>query len=210
MQRERLKNPYPWTWEIPAILIGVTLFFAVVGIQLARSLANLLAGAGWTWPTADTGAFSSPFGSAFWTSLPGVVGGNAAAGLAEPGLAEPGPADLAPAALVWVCLVLVEGALLIATTWGGVIAYKRGPGRMKGMASAAEAEKLLGVTRLRKGAPIVRPDLYGKHAQPATPVLRDVGDPEDSKVKLGRGLSPWLSRGASTTRSCDEAEVRTA
>lgn len=190
MQRERLKDPYPWTWEIPAILIGVTLFLAVVGIQLARSLANLLAGAGWTRPAADTGAFSSPFGSAFWTSLPGVVGGNAAAGLAEPV-----PADLAPAALVWVCLVLVEGALLIATTWGGSVAYKRGPGRMKGMATAAEAEKLLGVTRLRKVAPIVRPDLYGKHAQPATPVLRDAGAPEDSNVKLGRGLSPWLLPG---------------
>jgi len=190
MQRERLKNPYPWTWEIPAILIGVTLFFAVVGIQLARSLANLLASAGWTWPAADAGAFSSPFGSAFWTSLPGVVGGNAAAGLAEPG-----PADLAPAALVWVCLVLVEGALLIATTWGGSVAYKCGPGRMKGMATAAEAEKLLGVTRLRKVAPIVRPDLHGKHAQPATPVLRDAGYPADSNVKLGRGLSPWLLPG---------------
>jgi len=191
MQRERLKNPYPWTWEIPAVLIGVTLFFAVIGIQLARSLANLLAGAGWTWPAADTGAFSSQvLGSAFWTSLPGVLGGHA-----DAGLAEPIPADLAAAPLVWGCLVLVEGALLTATTWGGTVGYKRGPGRMKGMAAAAEAEKLLGVTRLRKVAPIVRPDLYGKHAQTAAPVRRDVGEPEASNVELGRGLSPWLLSG---------------
>ena len=190
MQRERLKNPYPWTWEIPAVLLGITLFLVVVGIQLARSLANLLAGAGWTWPAADTGAFPSPLGAAFWTSLPGVVGGDAAAGLADPV-----PAQLAPASLVWVCLVLVEGALLIATTWGGVVAYKRGPGRMKGMATAAEAEKLLGVTRLRKVAPIVRPDVYGKHAQPTAAVQRAAGDPEDTDVKLGRGLSPWLLPG---------------
>jgi len=190
MQRERLKNPYPWTWEIPAVLLGITLFLAVVGIQLARSLANLLAGAGWTWPAADTGAFSSPIGAAFWTSLPGVVGGDAAAGLADPV-----PAQLAPASLTWVCLVLVEGALLIATTWGGAVAYKRGPGRMKGMATAAEAEKLLGVTRLRKVAPIVRPDVYGKHAQPPAPMQRVPGDPEDTNVKLGRGLSPWLLPG---------------
>ena len=44
------------------------------------------------------------------------------------------------------------------------------------MATAAEAEKILGVTRLRKVAGIVRPDLYGKHgtasAAPATRVLR--------------------------------------
>jgi len=190
MQRERLKNPYPWTWEIPTVLIGITLFLAVVGIQLARSLANLVAGAGWTWPASDTGAFSSPLGAAFWTSLPGVVGGDAAAGLADPV-----PAQLAPASLTWVCLVLVEGALLIATTWGGLVAYKRGPGRMKGMASAAEAEKLLGVTRLRKVAPIVRPDVYGKHAQPPAMVQRAAGDPEDTDVKLGRGLSPWLLPG---------------
>lgn len=190
MQRERLKNPYPWTWEIPAVLIGITLFLVVVGIQLARSLANLLAGAGWTWPAVDTGAFSSPLGSAFWTSLPGVVGGDAAEGLADPL-----PAQLAPAALTWVCLVLVEGTLLTATTWGGITAYKRGPGRMKGMATAAEAEKLLGVTRLRKVAPIVRPDVYGKHAQPSAPVQRAAGDPEDTEVKLGRGLSPWLLPG---------------
>ena len=190
MQRERLKNPYPWTWEIPAVLIGVNLFFAVVGIQLARSLANLLAGASWTWPAADAGALSSPLAAAFWTSLPGVVGGNAAAGLAAPV-----PADLAPAPLVWVCLVLIEGALLTAAIWGGVLVYKRGPGRMKGMATAAEAEKLLGVTRLRKVAPIVRPDVYGKHAQPRTPLQRAAGGPEDTDVKLGRGLSPWLLPG---------------
>ena len=190
MQRERLKNPYPWTWEIPAVLIGIMLFLVVVGIQLARSLANLLAGAGWTWPAADTGAFSSPLGAAFWTSLPGVVGGDAAAGLADPV-----PAQLAPASLVWVCLVLVEGVLLIATTWGGLVAYKRGPGRMKGMATAAEAEKLLGVTRLRKVAPIVRPDVYGKHAQLPATVQRAAGDPEGTDVKLGRGLSPWLLPG---------------
>jgi len=194
MQRERLKNPYPWTWEIPAVLIAITLFLTVVGIQLARSLANLLAGTGWTWPAADpvagSGAFSSPLGSAFWTSLPEVLGGNAAAGLAEPV-----PTQLAPAPLTWICLVLVEGALLSATTWGGVIAYKRGPGRMKGMATAAEAEKLLGVTRLRKVAPIVRPDLYGKDAQPAAPVQRAAGDSEATNVELGRGLSPWLLPG---------------
>jgi hypothetical protein len=199
MQRERLKNPYPWTWEIPAILISTTLFLAVVGTQLARSLANLMAGTGWTWPPADpaagSGAFSSPLGSAFWTSVPGVLGGNPAAGLAEPV-----PADLASSPLIWVCLVLVEGALLAATAWGGVIAYKRGPGRMKGMATAAEAEKLLGVTRLRKVAPLVRPDLYGKHAHPAAQVLRAAGDSEATNVELGRRLSPWLLLGRTKQR----------
>ena len=47
---------------------------------------------------------------------------------------------------------------------------------MRGMATAAEAEKLLGVTRLRKVADIVRPDLYGKHAAAPAPVQRTAGD----------------------------------
>ena len=37
-----------------------------------------------------------------------------------------------------------------------------GPGRIQGMATRAEAERLLGRTRLRKVAAVVRPDLYGK------------------------------------------------
>ena len=55
-----------------------TLFVIVIGIQLGRSVANLLAGAGWTWPDANAGAFPSPIGTAFWTSLPGVLGGRIA------------------------------------------------------------------------------------------------------------------------------------
>ena len=50
MQRERRRDPYPWTWEIPVAVILATLFVIVIGIQLGRSVANLLAGAGWTWP----------------------------------------------------------------------------------------------------------------------------------------------------------------
>ena len=37
-----------------------------------------------------------------------------------------------------------------------------GPARVRGMASRAEADALLGLQRLRKVAPVVRPDLHGK------------------------------------------------
>ena len=76
MQRERRRDPYPWTWEIPVAVALATLFVIVIGIQLGRSVANLLAGAGWTWPDANAGAFPSLIGTAFWTSLPGVLGGH--------------------------------------------------------------------------------------------------------------------------------------
>jgi hypothetical protein len=42
-----------------------------------------------------------------------------------------------------------------------------GPGRMRGMASRGEAERLLGATRLRKVRCVVRPDLYGKRRRPS-------------------------------------------
>ena len=59
MQRERVQDQYPWTWEIPlAILFGV-LVVGGAACQLGRSIANLFAGAGWRWPTADKLATSA-------------------------------------------------------------------------------------------------------------------------------------------------------
>lgn len=196
MQRERRRDPYPWTWEVPLAVTLAALFVIVIGVQLGRSVANLVAGAGWTWPDANAGAFPSPIGTAFWTSLPGVLGGHA-----DAGLPTRAPDDLAGRGLVWGTLALTELALLVAAIWLGVWGYQRwGPGRMRGMATATEAEKLLGVTRLRKVAGIVRPDLYGKHAPGATaPVQCTAGDlTEQPGPQLGHGLSPWLLDGRRT------------
>ena len=202
MQRERRRNPYPWTWEIPVGAALATLSVTVSGIQFGRSIANVLAGAGWTWPDVNAGAFPSPIGTAFWTTLPDVLGGHA-----DAGLPTPTPDSLAGRGLVWVSLAMTEAVLLTANIWVGAWAYQRcGPGRMRGMATAAEAEKVLGVTRLRKVADIVRPDLYGKHAPgTAAPVQRTVDDlTEQPGPQLGRGLSPWLLNGHWTKPSTGE------
>jgi hypothetical protein len=63
MQRERRHDPYPWTWEIPAAVITLVLLIVATGAHLGRSAANLLAGAGWTWPTMG-GFFSGEIGRA--------------------------------------------------------------------------------------------------------------------------------------------------
>lgn len=229
MQRDRRRDPYPWTWEIPVGVTAAAALTAVIGVQVARGLANLIAGAGWTWPAADTsGAVgtgpgpSSPLGSAFWSSLPGVIGGDAAAGLAPDGQGEVVD-GVASSGLLWGTIAVVELVSLGALTWIGIVAYlKWGPGRMRGMATPAEAEALLGVTRLRKVSALVRPDLYGRHtaenSQASSPTSRPgstlngdsdrggrggdtmtlpVVDPtaEPPAGRLGAGSSPWLRTG---------------
>ena len=162
MQRERLKTPYPWTWEIPAAVTFVVLLGIVVGIQAGRTLANLVAGAGMTWPAAD-----SAIGGASFPRRSGQRSGPACPG-SSPETPPPAcpprcPTELAPPWLVWAAVAGIELVFLSLTTWIGVKCYTRwGPGRMRGMASAAEAEQLLGLSRLRRVSALVRPDIYGK------------------------------------------------
>lgn len=144
LQSGRTKDPYPFTWEIPAAVVAVWALLAVLAAHTGRAIANLAAGAGWTWPPSR----------ALFTSLPALLAGDPRAGLASPGGAA------SPAALAgWI--VTVEVLLVAAMITGSAWVLRRwGPGRMKGMASQAEAEAVLGLTRLRRVAHIVRPDLH--------------------------------------------------
>ena len=52
-----------------------------------------------------------------------------------------------------------RGALLV---WAARLAWRAwGPGRVRGMATRAQAQAMLGPSRLRRVAPVVRPDRYG-------------------------------------------------
>ena len=142
-QADRRRDPYPFTWEIPVGILTGWLLLASLGVHAARAIANWIAGAGWTWPE----------GKNLFTSLPKVLAGDPAAGLTLHSAAA------SPAALYgWLVSVqlLLLAATIAATVWG---LRRWGPGRMHGMASAQEAEQLLGISRLRRVAPIVRPDL---------------------------------------------------
>jgi type IV secretion system protein VirD4 len=145
MQRARRSNPYPFTWEIPlAAALGAALAL-VLGVHAGRAVANLFAGGGPTFPPrAD-----------LFTSLAGVLRGDAAAGL------DTRPGQLAGPAALWTCIALVELLVTAGGCWAAKVTLDRwGPGRLHGMATTAEAEKLLGLSRLRTVAPIVRPDLH--------------------------------------------------
>ncbi len=195
MQHERVRTPYPWTWEIPATVTCMLLIGLVSGIQVGRTIANLVCGAGVTWPATPQVAHDaaavpmpipSPVGAAFWTSLPGIITGDAAAGLPQPV-----PPDLAPPWLVWISVAITDLLILAATTWICVQWYLRwGPGRMRGMASPAEVAQLLGLRRIRRVAPLVRPDLYGTSTSrasgrrvPGNPHMRHPVRPDMTRIR---------------------------
>lgn len=145
MQIERRQNPYPLTWEIPA---GTTAFGAlllVLGVHLGRAVANWTAGAGWHWPRP----------AALFTTLPAILAGNASVGLDIPLRAGATPSQL----VAWV--MTVEIAIMIAGVVAVAAGLRRwGPKRLKGMATSAEAEAALGLSRLRRVRSIIRPDLH--------------------------------------------------
>ena len=147
MQRSRRNDPYPFTWEIPAAIIASVLLALALGVQIGRVAANLLAGAVWGWPAR----------AELFRSLPGILGGDGGAGL--PGTYHGGASQTA----LWTSIGATEMLVLILLGWAFKTGLDRwGPQRVQGMATRAEAEQMLGRTRLRKASAVVRPDLYGK------------------------------------------------
>jgi hypothetical protein len=72
--------------------------------------------------------------------------------------------SLSSPSAVWMWVVATEVMLLAVGVWLSKLVLECwGPGRLRGVASRGAAERLLGVTRLRKVRTVVRPDLYGKN-----------------------------------------------
>lgn len=144
MQHTRRATPYPLTWEVPVAVLMATLVALVLGLQLGRSVANLVAGNGWVFVDR----------AELFSTLGGVLDGQAGVGLPE--VVNP-----APAGLLWTCVALVELHVVVLIGWAVKAGLDRwGPARLRGMATPAEAEALLGRARLRRHARVIRPDLY--------------------------------------------------
>ena len=146
-QRSRRQDPYPWTWEMPLAVILAVVVLISFGVHLGRAVANVLAGCDWRFPSLVN----------LFSSLPAVLRGDAGAGLVD--LHGPG----ASASSLVICVGATELILLAATVILIKLGLDRwGPRRTRGVATSSEAERLLGVARLRRSRKIVRPDLYGK------------------------------------------------
>lgn len=134
MQRSRRANPYPLTWEIPVGVACSVLMALALGVHVGNGLAHLTGGGGWVWPNQRD----------LFASIPAVL---TRTGAVRTGVGE------------WI--FTVELLIIASLGWVAVSTWQRwGSGRLKGMATAEQAEQVLGVRRLRKVARIVRPDLH--------------------------------------------------
>ena len=165
MQHARRGDPTPFTWEIPAAVTAGAVLVLVLGTHLGRAGANLIAGAGWGWPARE-----EPL-----RSLPDLLRGDPFAGLPARhdlhdggvlhGGALPGVGGASRMGL-WAGIGVTELVLLGLLVWALKVSLDRwGPRRVQGMATRAEAERMLGRARLRQVAAVVRPDLYGQGRQ---------------------------------------------
>ena len=146
MQRARRHDPYPVMWEIPAGILVAVLLLLVLGVHAGRAVATFAAAGWWGFPDR----------AHLFTSLSGLLSGDAGAGL------DTGGQAVASGALLWSCIAAVEAVVLALIIWALRAGLTRwGPNRTRGLATRGEAERLLGLSRLRRHARIVRPDLYG-------------------------------------------------
>lgn len=154
LQTDRLRNPYPLTWEIPVGAATMTLVLAALGVQAGRSIAHWTAGGGWAWPR----------GRALITSIGSILTGHPNAGL------DPAPSPAASAGVVIGWILTVQVVLAMAAITAALLILRRwGPGRMRGMATPAQAKATLGPVRLRRVQSIIRPDLYPRRTLKRTP-----------------------------------------
>ena len=119
-------------------------------LHVARAGANVLASGRWGWPPRTE----------LFSSVPGLLRGDASAGLAGR-LSQPATeTQLGMWIFVFEVATLTSAALVLR--WG---TRRWGPGRILGMASPNEVERVLGASRLRRNAAVIRPDLYGRGAR---------------------------------------------
>ena len=147
MRREA--DAYPWSWELPAACVAVVVCVALAALQAGRSMAFAVAGKGWLWPPTDQ----------LVTSVPHLLAGHTTYGL---GVAvAPVPPPLVAVAIAATELLAFSGLGLL----GWQLLVRFGPNALRGVASSAEASRLLGRARLSRARKVVRPDLGARHAQ---------------------------------------------
>lgn len=138
----------PLTWEVPAAVSGAALFLTLLTPLIVQGLVAWLVAGEFAWP-----------GNHLGTAWLGLARGRFGDGL------TPDPTSQLPtAALLWVLTVVVEvvvlgAALVVGLRMRDVVG---GSDARHGLATSVQAAEALGVPRLRKSAPVIRPDLHAR------------------------------------------------
>ena len=155
MQAQR-RDPQPMSrgGELALVTAASALLLLALSALVGLGLASAVWGTGWVWPHG-----SDTIGAV----LGGIMGGH-------PGDGLPGPlrAHVPGRAVVYSAVAGTELLLLTLTGTAGVLywRYHRPGDARRGMATRAEAEQVLGLSRLRSTKAIIRPDLHGPHGTP--------------------------------------------
>ena len=155
MQAQR-RDPQPMSrgGELALVMAAAALLLLALAALLGLGLASAVWGSGWVWPRG-----SDTIGAV----LGGIMGGHPGDGLPSPLQAHvPGRA------VVYSAVAGTELLMLTVTGTAGVLfwRYHRPGDARRGMATRAEAEQVLGLSRLRSTKAIIRPDLHRPHATP--------------------------------------------
>jgi type IV secretion system protein VirD4 len=163
----------PTGWEIPAAAVLLWLVAGALLLPAGRAAAALLTGGGWVWPDGS---------AALIASVGGLLTGDPTAGLDSGQIAA-----LPPSAAVY-GVTAGALALFLAASGGAAWAAHRWLGGGTGMATPSEVADVLGRPRLRRAAPVIRPDLRPPHrrlgGRPAA------GNPHGVGWRLGDAAVP--------------------
>ena len=152
----RRRDPQPMSrgGELALVMAAGAMLALALAALLGLGLASAVWGTGWVWPHG-----SDTIGAV----LGGIMGGHPGAGL--PTALQ---AHVAGRAVVYSAVAGTELLMLTVTGTAGVLfwRYHRPGDARRGMATRAEAEQVLGLSRLRSSKAIIRPDLHRPHGSP--------------------------------------------
>jgi hypothetical protein len=146
-QRAR-QDVQPLTWELPAAGGVAWLAGALLLLPGGQGAAGAVFGNGWAWPHSAR---------ALLDSIAGLAGGHPGRGLTLEQAARIPAAGAVYLLIVVGELLLAAGVIYLAVLWWRHL----GPGAHLGMADRAEAETVLGLSRIVRARKVIRPDLYG-------------------------------------------------
>jgi hypothetical protein len=146
--RRRDPQPISRGWELAVAAAGGALIAVALAALIGLGLASALWGGGWVWPRGT---------EVVTHVLGGLLRGDPGRGLPSDQLRQvAGPVP------VYACVAVAELVLLTVAVVTAVLAarYRRPGDARGGMATRSETEQALGVSQLRAGRTVIRPDRY--------------------------------------------------